>query len=104
MAGDVHCQFQPSPDSKFVKCAAQMILDYLFARSDDLANFAVGQAFPNQNRNLIFLWAETLARGHDYTFVFVSIASQLHTFSPLADSSAHKQHAQVLFYGSRTDI
>ena len=50
----VHCQFQPSPDPKFVKRAAQMILDCLFAGADDLANFAIGQTFPDQNRNLNF--------------------------------------------------
>jgi hypothetical protein len=33
-----------------------MILDYLFAGTDDPANFAIGQAFPDQNRNLTFLW------------------------------------------------
>jgi hypothetical protein len=104
MAGDVHCQFQPSPDSKFVKYAAQMILDYLFAAPDDPANFAIGQALPNQNRNLIFPWAEIRTRGHDCTFVFVSIASQLHTFPPLSDSGTRKQHAQVLFYSSQTDM
>ena len=45
VVGHVHCQFQPTPDSKFVKCSAQMILDYLFAGSDDLGNFSIGQAF-----------------------------------------------------------
>jgi hypothetical protein len=35
MAGHLHCQFQPTPYSKFVKCATQMILDYLFASTND---------------------------------------------------------------------
>jgi hypothetical protein len=47
MARHIHCQFQPSPDSKFVKCAAQMILDYLFAGTDDLPDFAIGQTLPD---------------------------------------------------------
>jgi hypothetical protein len=79
MAGQVHSQFQPTPDAKFVKCAALVILDYLFAGADDLADFAIGQTFPDQNRNLTFPWVETLARCHDLTFAFVSVASQLHT-------------------------
>jgi hypothetical protein len=102
--GHVHRQFQAAPDSKFVKCAAQMILDYVFAGADDFANFAVGKAFPDQNRNLPFLRIETLARRHDGTFIFVSIASQLHSFVTLVDSGSQKQHAEVLFYSSLTDI
>src|ERR1700726_2578153 len=86
VAGHVHCQFQTIPDSKLVKYAAQMILDYLFAGADDLANFAISQTFPDQNRNLTFPWVETLASCHDCTFVFVSTTSQLHTFAPFADS------------------
>src|ERR1039458_1879427 len=104
MAGHVHCQFQPTPDSEFVKCTAQMVLDHLFAGADDLANFAIGQAFPDQNRNLTFLWVETGARCHDLTFVFVNIAGQLHPFTSVEDSGSQKQHAKVLFYGARTDI
>jgi hypothetical protein len=38
MAGHVHSQFQPTPDSKFVKCPA-----------DDLANFAIALK-PSQTR------------------------------------------------------
>src|ERR1035437_2747105 len=104
MAGHVHCQFQPTPDSKFVKCAAQMILDYLFAGTDDSANFAIGQAFPDQNRNLTFLWVETLTGYHDCTFSVVNIASQLYTFGSIEDSGTQKQRAKVLFYSVRTDI
>jgi hypothetical protein len=103
MAGHVHSKFQPTPDSKFVKCATQMILDYLFTGADDLADFAIGQTLPDQNRDLIFLSGETLARCHDRSFVFVSVASQLHAFDPIADSRTRKQRAEVVFYSSPTE-
>ena len=82
MASHIHCQLQTIPDSKFVKYAAQVILDHLFAGADDLANFAISQASPDQNRNLIFLWVETFARCHDLTFVFVSIHGRFAPISP----------------------
>src|ERR1700681_3093369 len=74
VAGHVHGQFQSAPDAKFVERAAQMVLDHLFAGADDLANFAIGQALPDQNRDLNFLWGEALARCHECAFSLVNIA------------------------------
>jgi hypothetical protein len=104
MVGYIHCQFQPSPDSKFVKCSAQMILDYLFAGADDLADFTIGKTLPDQKRNLIFPRVEALTKCRDNISVFVSIASQLHTFRSLTDSRSQKHHTQVLFYSPQTYI
>jgi len=55
VAGYVHGQFQAAPDANFVKGTTQMVLDDLFARADDFADFAIGQAFPDQNCDLNFL-------------------------------------------------
>jgi hypothetical protein len=41
VVGHIHCQFKPTPDSRLVKCTAQMILDHLFADAADRANFAI---------------------------------------------------------------
>jgi hypothetical protein len=46
MAGHLHCQFQPTPYSKFVKCAAQVILDYRFAGTDDPVQFRDWSVLP----------------------------------------------------------
>jgi hypothetical protein len=76
----------PTPDSKLVKYAAQMILYDLFAAADDLANFAIGR--PSQPRIETRLSLELRPSQVVMTslFVFVSIASQLYTFAALADS------------------
>jgi hypothetical protein len=47
VACDVHRKFQPAPHAKLVKCAAQMVLDYLFAGANYLADFAIGQTLPH---------------------------------------------------------
>jgi hypothetical protein len=60
----IHCQFQPTPDSKLVESAAQVVLNHLFADADDLADFAVSQPFPDKNRDLIFRSTETRAWDH----------------------------------------
>ena len=61
VAGHVHGQFQAAPDAQFVEGAAQVILDDLFAGADDLADFAIGQAFPDQNRDLNFFRSKAFA-------------------------------------------
>jgi hypothetical protein len=54
VAGLLHGQFQPAPDTQRVKSAAQLDLHHFPAGSDDAADFAVGQAFPDHDRNLNF--------------------------------------------------
>jgi hypothetical protein len=44
VAGNVHRQFQPTPNPNFVECATQVILDDLLAGSHNLADFAIGEA------------------------------------------------------------
>ena len=62
VAGNVHSQFQPTPNPNFVECAAQVILDDLLAGSHNLADFAIGEALPNQNCDLDLFWGEAFAR------------------------------------------
>jgi hypothetical protein len=52
MAGNVHGQFQATPDTELVKNVSQMILDDLFAGAHDPTDLAVGQPFPDQDGNL----------------------------------------------------
>src|SRR5579864_3273302 len=51
-----------------------MVLDHLLAGADDLADFTVGHAFPNQNRDLNFFRGESLTWGHDWASSRVKIA------------------------------
>src|SRR6266567_5565419 len=74
VTGDIHGQFEAAPDADFVKCAAQMILDHLFAGANNLADFAVGQTFPDQDRDLNFFRGKALARCHDCAPSFVNTA------------------------------
>src|SRR3984957_7571670 len=74
VTGYVHGQFQPAPDSEFVERTAQMVLDYLFTGADNLADFAIGQAFPDQYRDLNFLRCKALTRCHHWAFSFVNTA------------------------------
>jgi hypothetical protein len=48
VAGHVHGQLQPAPDSQFVKGTAQMVLDDLLGGANDFADFAIGETFPDQ--------------------------------------------------------
>jgi len=57
----------------------------------------IGQAFPDQNRNLTFRWVETRARCHDCPISFVNTASQLHPFTSSEDFGTQKQRAKVMF-------
>jgi len=65
MTGHVHGKLQAAPDANFVKGAAQVVLDDLFAGAKDLPDFAIGHAFPDQNCDLDFFRSEALARCHD---------------------------------------
>src|ERR1700678_500594 len=65
MAGHVHGYFQAAPDTQFVKSAAQVVLDDLLAGSDDPADFAVGQAFPDQHGDLNFAGGKMFLGGHE---------------------------------------
>src|SRR5580693_3615649 len=51
-----------------------MVLDDLFAGADDLADLAVGQAFPDQNRDLNFFGCKVLAGCHDCAPSLANIA------------------------------
>src|SRR6266852_3638578 len=55
MAGDVDGQLQPAPYSQFVESVAQVVFHHLFSRANSVRNLAVGQALPNQARDLHFL-------------------------------------------------
>src|SRR5713101_6205684 len=55
LAGDVDGQLQPAPYSQFVESVAQVVLHHLFSRANSVRNLAVGQALPNQARDLHFL-------------------------------------------------
>jgi len=66
-------------------------------RSHDLANFAIGQAFADQNRNLTFRWAETRARCRNCPISFANTASQLHRLTSSEDFDTQKQRAKVMF-------
>src|SRR5450631_3593220 len=74
VAGNVHGQLQAAPDPESVERTAQMVLDDLLAGADYLADFAVRQSFPDQNRDLDFLGSEALTGGHDWASSFVNIA------------------------------
>ena len=63
VAGHVHGQLQTAPDTDFVECATQVVLDHLFAGADDFSDFAVGQTLPYQDRDLNFFRGEALAGG-----------------------------------------
>src|ERR1700722_17265745 len=75
MVGYVECQFQPTPNPQLVKCTAQMVLDHLFAGADDLADFAIGRAFPGYKRNPTLGWLQTVAWRHDCAFSCVQITN-----------------------------
>ena len=93
------CTLPVPTDSRLqvIKWAAQMVLDHLFTGAHDLANFVIGQAFPDQNRNLTFRWAETRARCRDCPVSSVNTASQLHRFTSSGDFGTQKQRAKVMF-------
>jgi hypothetical protein len=80
-----------------------VILNYLFAGADELANLTVGKALTDQHRNPTLLRIETCARCHDDTFSLVNVARQFHAFAAIKDSSAQKQRAQMVFHGSLAD-
>jgi hypothetical protein len=42
---------------EFVEGAAQVVLDYRFGGANGVSDFAVGQPFPDRNRNLYFFRA-----------------------------------------------
>src|SRR5579862_578629 len=65
MAGDIHCQFQSAPDPQFIEGVAQVIFDYLLAGTHQVADLAVGKAFPDPGRHLNFFRGKPLARGHE---------------------------------------
>lgn len=90
------CTLPVPTDSRLqvIKWAAQMVLDHLFTGAHD---FVIGQAFPDQNRNLTFRWAETRARCRDCPISFVNTASQLHPFTSSEDFGTQKQRAKVMF-------
>ena len=73
-ARNVHSQFQPTPNPNFVECATQVILDDLLAGSDNLADFAISEALPNQNCDLDLLRGEAFAWGHDCAPSLVNMA------------------------------
>src|SRR5215470_11689734 len=74
MAGNVHGQFQATPDPKLVKRAAQMVLNDLLAGTNNSSNLAVGQTLPNQDGNLNLFRGEALTRSHDRASSLLNIA------------------------------
>jgi len=53
--GNIERQFQAAPDAELIKRIAQVVLDYLLGGADDIGDFAIGLAFPDQHRDLNFL-------------------------------------------------
>jgi hypothetical protein len=67
VAGHIHCEFQASPDSQLVECAAQMILDDLLGGSHESPDLTIRQALPNLLRDLNFFFGSAFARRHEIT-------------------------------------
>src|SRR5207248_8897978 len=76
MAGDVERQFQPAPDSKFVKRVPQIILYYLLRRPDGQGDLAVCEPLPHQECDLHFLRCQPLTRLHDLSAPSQTLRSQ----------------------------
>ncbi len=57
----IHRQFQAAPNTDFGEGAAEVVLDDLLGGAGDFADFAIGQPFPDQDRNLNFFGGEALA-------------------------------------------
>jgi hypothetical protein len=55
VSGNIESQFQAAPDAELIKRIAQVVLDYLLGSADDIGDFAIGLAFPDQHRDLNFL-------------------------------------------------
>jgi hypothetical protein len=66
----VEGKLQAAPDSQFVKGTAQVILDHLFSGSHAPGNIAIGQALPNQLRDVGFPACQWVPRGHDFICSF----------------------------------
>src|ERR1022692_1185639 len=65
VGGDIERQFQTAPDAELVKCVAQIILDDLLGGANDVGDFAIGLAFPNQHRDLSLLGSYPITWLHE---------------------------------------
>src|SRR4029077_13609309 len=74
MGGHVHGKLEAAPDTQFVEYAPEMVLNHLFAGTDDPPDFAIGHAFPYENGDLDFLRGEAFAWGHDGSSCFLKRA------------------------------
>ena len=55
VAGYIHGQLEPAPDTQFIEGAAQVILDDLLRCARQLADFTIGEPLPDQRGHLISL-------------------------------------------------
>lgn len=67
---NIEGEFQPGPNAQLVERAAQIIFDDLFGGTHALSNFAVGESFPNQLRNLYFPAGQSIPGRHDFICSF----------------------------------
>ena len=59
----IHGEFEAAPYTHLVEDAAKMVLDDLLGRSLELSDLAVGQTFPDENRDLDLFRSKALTQG-----------------------------------------